>query len=68
MVNLRKEGSVSFKAKIDGVWKTGKITINAPFAPIPTISEWAAIVMTLLLLVAGTIVFFRKRARGAAVA
>lgn len=31
---------------------------------IPTVSEWAAIVMTLLLLVAGTIVFVGKRERG----
>jgi LPXTG-motif cell wall-anchored protein len=43
------------------VWQTGKITITAPFAPIPTVSEWTAIGMTLLLLTAGTIVFFRKR-------
>lgn len=36
--------------------------------PIPTISEWTAIGMILLLLVAGTIVFFRKRGRETAVA
>ena len=35
---------------------------------IPTLSEWVAIGMTLLLLVAGTIVFFRKRGREAGVA
>jgi len=36
--------------------------------PIPTLSEWAAIVMTLLFLVAGTIVFLRKRGRESPVA
>ncbi len=61
LVHLRREGSVSFKAKINGVWTTGKLTINAPFAPIPTLSQWAAIGMTLLLLTGATIVFFRKR-------
>lgn len=32
---------------------------------IPTLSEWTAIGMTLLLLTAGTLVFFRKRGRAA---
>ena len=35
---------------------------------VPTLSEWTAIGMLLLLLTAGTIVFFRKRGREAAVA
>ncbi len=39
-----------------------------PRKGIPTVSEWAAIGMTLLLLTGGTIVFFRKRGREAAVA
>jgi|GEM_PF-5119306 len=30
-------------------------------APIPTVSEWGLIIMTLLLLVAGTIIFARRR-------
>ena len=42
------------------IWRDGD--------PIPTVSEWAAIGMTLLLMTAGTIVFFRKRGRGTAVA
>ena len=36
--------------------------------PIPTVSQWAAIVMTLLLLTAGTIVFSRMRRSRAATA
>ncbi len=35
------------------------ITVNS--APIPTVSEWGLIVMTLLALTAGTIVFGRRR-------
>ncbi|UCC31002.1 MAG: hypothetical protein JSU86_01740 [Phycisphaerales bacterium] len=37
-------------------------------SPIPTVSEWGLIVMTLLLLTVGKIVFYRKRGREAAVA
>ena len=33
--------------------------------PIPTVSEWGLVVMTLLGLTVGTIIFARRRARGA---
>ncbi len=42
----------------------GSITVNA--APIPTVSEWGLIIMTLLLLTAGTIVIARRRRPAAA--
>lgn len=38
-------------------------TVRGLNHPIPTTSEWWAIAMGLMLLVGGTIVFFRKRAR-----
>lgn len=43
------------------------LTGSAPLDSIPTVSEWGLIVMTLLLLTAGTIVFGRRRQRPAAV-
>ena len=50
--------------------QSGTVTIikDVSVAPIPTVSEWTVIGMTLLLLTAGTIVFFRRRGREAVVA
>ncbi len=39
-------------------------TLQPPPPPIPTVSEWGLIVMTLLLLTAGTIVIRRYKAHG----
>ncbi len=45
----------------DPVSHNDVVVFVAGAAPIPTLSEWAAIGMTLLLLTAGAIVFFRVR-------
>lgn len=39
------------------------ITLGVTGAPIPTVSEWGLIIMTLLLLTAGTVIFGRLRRR-----
>jgi len=43
-----------------------QLTVTPPIPDIPTVSEWGLMVMTLLLLTAGTVVFGRRRRAAAA--
>ena len=55
----RDPGSLPSGDGEPGGTATIKFTVRAD--PIPTVSEWGMVTMTLLVLTAGTVVFMRKR-------